>query len=113
MQGFSYNVSMKPAETIITVCALSVLWVILSTFSRFLIYFTIFLFDAPGSDKNIVSLFLAYSVWYFPEICAVSILLSVLSMSLQKFTLACCFILAPLVAIAPWAVIFVLGAVFG
>lgn len=63
---------------------------VLGAFSSF------FLFDAPGSEKNLAVWVLFWSLLTFPVVCVVAIAASWIVFALKRFVLARCVSLLPL-----------------
>jgi hypothetical protein len=81
-------------------CATTVLWVALGLAAIIPALFSVMMFDAPGSEKNLAVRALAASLMGFPIVCGFSVAKSWLVFREKAYWLACALALLPLINVA-------------
>jgi hypothetical protein len=98
--------SIKRARTFVIIG--TVIHVALAALSLVAALTTLFMFDAPGSEKNPYLLTMVWSIWLFPVACAIAIIVGWIAYFLKSLTLARLVFLLPIVNIIVGAIGFVL-----
>ena len=91
---------MTPTRAKMIVSVTTVIWAVLGSLSLIPAGFSVMMFDAPGSERNVATITLVCSMLGFPLSCVVAAILSHQKMHQGNFSTACLWACLPLLVIA-------------